>query len=61
MRRLRGLRVLWGVVMGCVVLGAVASVPLAFIVCANFSDEYMREFCPPQYRTSVLEMRGEVW
>ncbi|MCJ1245486.1 hypothetical protein MMC30_002690 [Trapelia coarctata] len=43
-RRVRGLKVLWGVVMGCVVVGAMASVPLAFIICANFSDEYM-QYC----------------
>ncbi len=44
-RRVRGLQTLWWVVLACVVVGAMASIPLAFIVCANFSDDYMRK-CP---------------
>lgn len=42
-KRARRLKILWWVVLGCVIVGAAASIPLAFVICSNFSDDYMRK------------------
>ena len=42
-QRLKPLEVWWWVVLACVIVCGAASIPLAFIICSNFTEGYMRE------------------